>query len=140
MNHKQFPSMQLPQKSKHNNSAFKKWMQILAGENSSRATTERRVKIQREQQRRRRQQQTPQQREHRFAQRRRSRRQETEERLQRLQTCTDSCNCGIFSLPLYSIQYFLNAEGQNTAITMRIKPMKRTGRPGEVEHYWKFLV
>ena len=114
-------------------------MQILAGENSSRATTERRVKIQREQQRRRRQQQTPQQREHRFAQRR-SRRQETEERLQRLQTCTDSCNCGIFSLPLYSIQYFLNAEGQNTAITMRIKPMKRTGRPGEVEHYWKFLV
>ena len=90
--------------------------------------------------RRRRQQQTPQQREHRFAQRRRSRRQETEERLQRLQTCTDSCNCGIFSLPLYSIQYFLNAEGQNTAITMRIKPMKRTGRPGEVEHYWKFLV
>jgi len=78
--------MQLPQKSKHNNSAFKKWMQILAGKNSSEATTERQVKIQREQQRRRRQQPCPQQREHRFAQRRRSRRQETEERLQRLQT------------------------------------------------------
>ena len=91
VNHKQFPSMQLPQKSKHNDSAFKKWMQILAGENSSRATTERRVRI----------------------------------------------------------QYFLNAEGQNTAITMRTKPMKRNWcrkqdsqrkRPGEVEHYWKFLV
>ena len=48
-----------------------------------------------------------------------------------------------------SIQYFLNAEGQNNAITMWTKPMKRNWcrkqdsqrkRPGEVEHYWKFLV
>ena len=32
MNHDKFPSMQMNQKSKHNNSGFKKWMQILAGE------------------------------------------------------------------------------------------------------------
>ena len=116
--------MQLTRKSKHNNSTFKKWTQIPAGENSSGATTERRIEIQREQQRRRRQQQIPQQREHCFA-KRRSRRQETQGRLQRLQTCTDSCNCRIFSLFLYPIQFCLNAYGQNAAITMRTKPMKR---------------
>ena len=32
MNHDKFPSMQMNQKSKHSNSGFKKWMQILAGE------------------------------------------------------------------------------------------------------------
>ena len=92
VNHKQFPSMQLPQKSKHNDSAFKKWMQILAGENSSRATTERPVSNK------------PRSRENiaLFSEEAVDKRQE---RLQRLQTCTDSCNWGIFSLPLYSIQF-----------------------------------
>jgi len=60
--------MPLTQKSKHNNSALIKWMQILAGKTSSRATTEHRIEIQDEQQRRKRQQETLQQREHRFAQ------------------------------------------------------------------------
>ena len=53
--------------------------------------------------------------------------QETEDRLQRLQTCKDSCNCGIFGC-LSCIQYNLvlfNAKGQNTAITMWTEPMKR---------------
>ena len=36
--------MQMTHKSKHNNSGLKKWMQILAGENSG-ATTERRIEI-----------------------------------------------------------------------------------------------
>ena len=49
-------------------SAFKKWMQILAGENSSEATTEHWTEIQHKQQRRRWKQQTLQQREDRFAQ------------------------------------------------------------------------
>ena len=77
-------------------------------------------------------QKTPQRREHRLAQRRRSRQQKTDERLQRPQTWTDSCDCGIFSLPLYSIQSFFNAERQNTAITMRTKPMNR-GRRAELQ-------
>ena len=47
----------------------------------------------------------------------------------RLQPCKDSCNCGIFFLPLciqlnYN-EFFLNAEGQiNTTSTMRTEPMK----------------
>ena len=43
LDHEQFPSMQMTQK------RFEKWMQILAGENSSGATTESRIEIQREQ-------------------------------------------------------------------------------------------
>ena len=50
VNHRQFPSMPLTQKTKHNNSALIKWTQILAGKNSSRATTEHRIEIQDEQQ------------------------------------------------------------------------------------------
>ena len=45
VNHEQIPSMQMTHKSKHNNSGFKKWMQILAGECSSGATTKRRIYI-----------------------------------------------------------------------------------------------
>ena len=39
----------------------------------------------------------------------------------------DSCHCGIFLAASVSnsIQFFGNAEGQNTAFTMRAKPMKR---------------
>lgn len=86
VNHEQIPSIPMTHKSKHYNPGFKTWMQILAGENSSGASTKRRIEIQRQQQRRRRQRKTPQQREHRFsfAQRRRSRQQETEKTRERL--------------------------------------------------------
>ena len=45
VNHEQIPSIPMTHKSKHYNSRFKKWMQILAGENSSGASTERRIEI-----------------------------------------------------------------------------------------------
>ena len=45
VNHEQIPSITMTHKSKHYNSRFKKWMQILAGENSSGATTDRRIEI-----------------------------------------------------------------------------------------------
>ena len=45
MNHEQIPTNANDPKSKQNNSGLKKWTQILAGENSSGATTERRIEI-----------------------------------------------------------------------------------------------
>ena len=153
VNHEQIPSIPMTHKSKHYNSGFKKWMQILAGENSSGATTDRPIEIQREQQRRRQQRKTPQQREHRFslAQRRRSCQQETgktRERLQRVEYVYRQLLWrNFFAASLFnSIQLFLNAEGQNTAITDASRKCRQYAmdsqrkRSGKVVHSWKFAV
>ena len=108
--HKQFPSTQLTQKSKHNNSAFKKWIKILAGENSSEAITGPRTEIPSEQQRGSPRRHTatckPRSRDNiAFPSEEEAIQKTTEKRLQRLEKCTDSCDCDIFSLPLYSIQF-----------------------------------
>lgn len=90
--------------------------------------------------------------EHRFAKRRRSRRQETEERLQRLQTYTDSCNCGIFRwlcIQLNSILFWCkgtNANEANVERELQTNNYKRKWRQQDSQrkrsgvevHFWKF--
>ena len=45
VNHKQIPSMQMTHKSKHSDSGFKKWIQILTRENFSGATSDHEMKF-----------------------------------------------------------------------------------------------
>ena len=130
VNHRQFPSMPLTQKTKHNNFALIKWMQILAGKNSSRATTEHRIEIQDEQQsslsiRR-------------FWGKKSCSRENialpSEEEAVEATTTTYIVQTAVIAVFFFAasvLNYFFNAEGQNTAITMRTNPMTNEG-----DHYY----
>ena len=119
VNHGQFPSMPLTQKSKHNNSALIKWMQILAGKNSLEQQPNTELKF------------------------RKSNKEEndskkpysgennalpSEEEAVEATTTTyivQTAVTAVFFFAASVFNSFFNAEGQNTAITMRTNPMKR---------------